>query len=486
MYEKFTDQARKVMQLAHQESQRFNHEYVGTEHLLLGLIKEGTGVAANILRNLDIDLRMVRIEVEKLVQAGPDMVTMGKLPMTPRTKKVLEYAIEESRNFNHNYVGTEHLLLGLIREEEGVAAQVLMNLGLKLEDLREEMLNLLGNSPLCSTEDIGRTTGKKYPRRTPALDSYGQDLTERVRQGKLDPVIGRQREIERVRLVLGCRTQNVPLLVGEAGVGKQAIIRGLAWAAVAADAPRTLADRRVIGINVARLILAVRDRADLFSKAVRNLAVECRQCKNVLLILDDLFNFDNSGKLLLAALVAEGVPCVLAITPEKLPTLAGDPVIDRHCQKIPVEPPTADEAVSILNGLRPRLQEHHRVQIADDALSAAVQLAERHVTEGVLPGKAIQVLDQACALVRLASEPREPEVKELHRQIELLTFEKEAAVAAHDFEKAAVARDRADKLQKEKERLLREWREKAPAWFGTVDAAAVAQVISKWTGVVFR
>jgi ATP-dependent Clp protease ATP-binding subunit ClpC len=474
------------MQLANQESLRFNHEYIGTEHILLGLVKEGTGVAANILRNLDIDLRMVRNEVEKLVQAGPDMVTMGKLPQTPRAKKVIEYAIEEARLFKHEYVGTEHLLLGLIREEEGVAAQVLMHLGLKLEDLREEMLNLLGNGPLGATEDIGRTGGKKYPPKNPALDSYGRDLTELARQGKLDPVIGRQREIERVHLVLGCRTQNVPLLVGAPGVGKQAVVRGLAWAFVAADAPRSLADRRVLEISLARLIRATQDRGDLFTKAIQDLTAECVRSKNVLLSLGDLFNYGNSGKLLLSALVAEGVPCVLAITVEKLSTLAGDPVIDRHCQKIPVEPPAAEEAVAILNGLRPRLQEHHRVQIADDALSAAVQLAERHMTDGVLPGKALQVLDQTCTLVRLASEPREPEVKELHRQIELLTFEKEAAVAAHDFEKAAVARDRADKLQKEKERLLREWREKAPAWFGTVDAAAVAQVISKLTGVVFR
>jgi len=486
MYERFTDRARKVMQLANQEAQRFNHEYIGTEHILLGLIKEGSGVAANVLKNLDINLHMIRLEVMKVVQAGPDRVTMGKLPQTPRAKKVIEYAIEEARNLNHNYVGSEHLLLGLIREGEGVAAQVLLNLGLTLEDIRAEILNLLGPDARESSAFSFKPTVARLSPKTPTLDSHGRDLTELARKGGLDSVIGRQREIERVLLVLGCRTQNVPLLVGPPGVGKLAVVRGLAWAALADGAPRILADRRVIQINLARLILAVKDRGDLFTQTVQSITHECRRHQNVLLFLDDLFNFGNSGKLLLSALVADGVPCLLATTPDKIPALAGDPLIDRHCQKIPVEPPTAEEAVAILHGLRPRLQEHHQVQIADDALSAAVQTAGRYLTEGVLPGTALQVLGQACVLVRIANEPCRPEVKELDRQMELLTFEKEAAVAALDFEKAARARDRADELQKQKESLLRIWQEKSPEWFGTVDAAAVAQVISKLTGVVFR
>src|ERR1700728_3053671 len=234
MYERFTDRARKVMQLANQEAQRFNHEYIGTEHILLGLVKEGSGVAANVLKNLDIDLRKIRLEVEKIVQSGPDMVTMGKLPQTPRAKKVIEYSIEEARNLNHNYVGTEHLLLGLLREQEGVAAQVLMNLGLKLEDVREEVLNLLGHN--MATEESGggssggstERQGSKGKSKTPALDSFGRDLTELARQGKLDPVIGRANEIERVIQVLSRRTKNNPVLLGEAGVGKTAIVEGLA------------------------------------------------------------------------------------------------------------------------------------------------------------------------------------------------------------------------------------------------------------------
>src|SRR5712672_1792931 len=252
MFERFTDRARKVMALANQEAQRFNHEYIGTEHILLGLVKEGSGVAANVLKNLDIDLRKIRLEVEKIVQSGPDMVTMGKLPQTPRAKKVIEYSIEEARNLNHNYVGTEHLLLGLLREQEGVAAQVLMNLGLKLEDVREEVLNLLGHNMPNESESGGgggsgteRSTSKGKSK-TPALDSFGRDLTELARQGKLDPVIGRSNEIERVIQVLSRRTKNNPVLLGEAGVGKTAIVEGLAQLVVEGNVPELLRDKRIV------------------------------------------------------------------------------------------------------------------------------------------------------------------------------------------------------------------------------------------------
>src|SRR5438128_2267028 len=249
MYERFTDRARKVMQLANQEAQRFNHEYIGTEHILLGLVKEGSGVAANVLKNLDIDLRKIRLEVEKIVQSGPDMVTMGKLPQTPRAKKVIEYSIEEARNLNHNYVGTEHLLLGLLREQEGVAAQVLMNLGLKLEDVREEVLNLLGHNMDAGesgSSGSGERTSGKGKSKTPALDSFGRDLTELARQNKLDPVIGRQREIERAIQVLCRRTKNNPVLLGEAGVGKTAIVEGFAQRVVGGNIPEILADKRIV------------------------------------------------------------------------------------------------------------------------------------------------------------------------------------------------------------------------------------------------
>src|SRR3990170_229220 len=250
MFERFTDRARKVMALANQEAQRFNHEYIGTEHILLGLVKEGSGVGANVLKNLTVDLRKVRLEVEKLVKSGPEMVTMGKLPQTPRAKRVIEYAIEEARNLNHNYVGTEHLLLGLLREQDGVAAQVLMNLGLKLEDVREEVLNLLGAG--VDSEDAGAQAGgeaKKSKSKTPALDSFGRDLTEMARHGKLDPVIGRQNEMERVVQILCRRQKNNPVLLGEAGVGKTAIVEGLARRIVNNEVPELLADRRIVVLD---------------------------------------------------------------------------------------------------------------------------------------------------------------------------------------------------------------------------------------------
>jgi ATP-dependent Clp protease ATP-binding subunit ClpC len=484
MYERFTDRARKVMQLANQEAQRLRHEYIGTEHILLGLVKEGSGVAANVLKNLDINLQAVRLEVEKIVQAGPDVVLPGKLPQTPRAKKVIEYAIEEARKLNHNYVGTEHLLLGLIREGEGVAAQVLMNLGLRLDEVREEVHNLLGRNAKPDRESSYRNPlplpSESLP--TPELDRIvSRDLTARARRGELDPVVGREREIERILLVLGCRTQNVPLLVGPAGVGKSALVRGLARAAVADDAPQCLAGRRLVALNLARLILLTKDRGDLFTDTIWKITDECRQAKNVLLYLEDVFTFGSSGKLLLSALLAEKVPCLLAATTE-----IDDPMIERHCQKIVVGPPTPDEAVDILRAHRPALQEHHRVQIADDALPAAVHAAGQYLTDGALPGTALQLLGQACSLVRLHNEPGRPDLKDLERQLELLTFEKEAAVAQQDFDKAARLRDEADKLKKRQLRLVREWHEKLPEVFGTVDAGVVSQVVSKITGIVFR
>ncbi|MEX2113201.1 MAG: Clp protease N-terminal domain-containing protein, partial [Pirellulales bacterium] len=264
MYERFTDRARKVMQLANQEAQRFNHEYIGTEHVLLGLIKEGSGVAANVLKNLDVDLRKIRLEVEKLVQSGPDMVTMGKLPQTPRAKKVIEYSMEEARNLNHNYVGTEHILLGLLREQEGVAAQVLMNLGLKLEEVREEVLNLLGHGieggesgERAAGERSGAASGespKAGRSKTPALDSFGRDLTELARQGKLDPVIGREKEIERAIQILSRRTKNNPVLLGEAGVGKTAIVEGFAQRVIEGNVPELLTDRRIVVLDLAMMV----------------------------------------------------------------------------------------------------------------------------------------------------------------------------------------------------------------------------------------
>src|SRR5918911_1398111 len=382
MYERFTDKARKVMQLANQEAQRFNHEYIGTEHILLGLVKEGTGVAANVLKNLDIDLRKIRMEVEKIVQAGPDMVTMGKLPQTPRAKKVIEYSIEEARNLNHNYVGTEHLLLGLLREQEGVAAQVLMNLGLKLEDVREEVLNLLGHNPMPNENEPGgsgggeRTSAGRQKSKTPALDSFGRDLTDLARQGKLDPVIGRQNEIERVVQVLSRRTKNNPVLLGEAGVGKTAIVEGLA-------------QMIVVGTGGAEGAI-------------------------------------DASNVLKPALARGEVQCIGATTlDEYRKYIEKDGALERRFQTIVVEPPSKAEALEILRGLRDRYEAHHRVQITDEALEAAVEMSDRYITGRCQP----------------------------------------------------------DKLKKKKETINREWRERSKEVDGTVDEEVVAEVVSKMTGI---
>jgi ATP-dependent Clp protease ATP-binding subunit ClpC len=495
MYERFTDRARKVMQLANQEAQRFNHEYIGTEHILLGLVKEGSGVAANVLKNLDIDLRKIRLEVEKIVQSGPDMVTMGKLPQTPRAKKVIEYSIEEARNLNHNYVGTEHLLLGLLREQEGVAAQVLMNLGLKLEDVREEVLNLLGHN--MPTEESGSGGGSerqsaKGKSKTPALDSFGRDLTELARQGKLDPVIGRANEIERVIQVLSRRTKNNPVLLGEAGVGKTAIVEGLAQLVVDSNVPELLRDRRIVVLDLAMMVAGTKYRGQ-FEERIKAVMNEVRRAKNTILFIDELHTLVGAGgaegaidasNVLKPALARGEIQCIGATTlDEYRKYIEKDGALERRFQQIIVNPPSTTETVEILRGLRDRYEAHHRVQIKDEALASAVELSDRYISGRCLPDKAIDVIDEAGARVRLKAMTRPPDLKEIDGQIEQLNQEKEAAVAEQDFEKAAHLRDQADKLKKKKETVTREWREKSKEIDGVVDEEVVREVVGKMTGV---
>jgi len=501
MYERFTDRARKVMQLANQEAQRFNHEYIGTEHILLGLVKEGSGVAANVLKNLDIDLRKIRLEVEKIVQTGPgtEMVTMGKLPQTPRAKKVIEYSIEEARNLNHNYVGTEHLLLGLLREQEGVAAQVLMNLGLKLEDVREEVLNLLGHNMPSDTEGGGggggERTGGKTKSKTPALDSFGRDLTELARQAKLDPVIGRAGEIERVIQVLSRRTKNNPVLLGEAGVGKTAIVEGLAQMIVDGNVPELLRDRRLVVLDLAMMVAGTKYRGQ-FEERIKAVMNEVRRAKNTILFIDELHTLVGAGgaegaidasNVLKPALARGEIQCIGATTlDEYRKYIEKDAALARRFQEIIVNPPTKDEAVEILKGLRDRYEAHHRVQITDTALLSAVELSDRYISGRCLPDKAIDVIDEAGARIRLKAMTRPPDLKDLDEQIEKLNQEKESAVAEQDFEKAAALRDQADKLKKRKDLITREWREKAKETDGVVDDEVIAEVVSKMTGVPLK
>jgi len=495
MYERFTDRARKVMQLANQEAQRFNHEYVGTEHVLLGLVKEGSGVAANVLKNLDVDLRKIRVEVEKIVQSGPDMVTMGKLPQTPRAKKVIEYAIEEARNLNHNYVGTEHLLLGLLREQEGVAAQVLMNLNLKLEEVREEVLNLLGHGMDAGGgggEGGERAAAKGGKSKTPALDSFGRDLTDLARQSKLDPVIGRQNEIERVVQILSRRQKNNPVLLGEAGVGKTAIVEGLAQMIIEGNVPELLRDRRIVVLDLAMMVAGTKYRGQ-FEERIKAVMNEVRRAKNTILFIDELHTLVGAGgaegaidasNVLKPALARGEVQCIGATTlDEYRKYIEKDGALERRFQTIVVEPPSKTEALEILRGLRDRYESHHRVQITDEALEAAIELSDRYITGRCLPDKAIDVIDEAGARVRLKAMTRPPDLKDLDEQIERLNQDKEEAVANQDFERAAALRDQADKLKKKKETINREWRERSKEVDGTVDEEVVAEVVSKMTGV---
>ncbi len=501
MYERFTDRARKVMQLANQEAQRFNHEYIGTEHILLGLVKEGSGVAANVLKNLDVDLRKIRIEVEKIVQTGPDMVTMGKLPQTPRAKKVIEYAMDEARNLNHNYVGTEHLLLGLLREQEGVAAQVLMNLGMKLEDVRDEVLNLLGHgmeSAEAGSEErggnTGSATGQKSASRskTPALDSFGRDLTELAKQKKLDPVIGREPEIERVIQILCRRQKNNPVLLGEAGVGKTAIVEGFAQMVVDGQVPDILADRRIIVLDLAMMVAGTKYRGQ-FEERIKAVMNEVRRARNTILFIDELHTLVGAGgaegaidasNVLKPALSRGEIQCIGATTlDEYRKYIEKDAALERRFQTVMVEPPSAKQAVEILRGLRDRYEEHHRVQITDDALETAVEMSNRYITARCLPDKAIDVIDEAGARVRLKSMVRPPDLKELEEEIQRLNTAKEESVAEQKFEKAASFRDQADKLRKKKDQLTEEWREKSRQTDGVVDAEVVAEVVAKMTGI---
>jgi ATP-dependent Clp protease ATP-binding subunit ClpC len=503
MFERFTDRARKVMGLANQEAQRLNHEYIGTEHILLGLVKEGSGVGANVLKNLDVDLRKVRLEVEKLVKAGPEMVTMGKLPQTPRAKKVIEYAIEEARSLNHNYVGTEHLLLGLLREQDGVAAQVLRNLGLKLDEVREEVLNLLGASGegsgsseegFASAGVSGGTPaeGRKGKSRTPALDSFGRDLTELAKESSLDPVIGRAKEIERVVQILCRRTKNNPVLLGEAGVGKTAIVEGMAQRIISGDVPEILHEKRIVVLDLAMMVAGTKYRGQ-FEERIKAVMNEVRRAKNVILFIDELHTLVGAGgaegaidasNVLKPALARGEIQCIGATTfDEYRKYIEKDAALARRFQAIPVDPPNDEQTVEIIKGLRDRYEQHHRVRITDGAVKAAVELSGRYISGRVQPDKSIDVIDEAGARVRIKSMSKPPDLAEIESEVEKLGVEKDEAVKAADYERAAELRDQAEQLRKKKEEIQKTWREKSKEIDGTVDEDIIAEVVSSMTGV---
>jgi ATP-dependent Clp protease ATP-binding subunit ClpC len=500
LYDRFTDRARKVMAYARQEAQRFNHDYIGTEHILLGLIKEGSGVAANVLRNLDVDIKKIRLEVEKMVQSSSDVQIKGQPPFTPRAKKVIEFSLEEARALGHNYIGTEHILLGLLRENEGVAAHVLMNLGVKLEDVREEVLGLLGADAQAQAGREAEAPGEpaaadarnKTKSKTPALDSFGRDLTALAREQKLDPVIGRQKEIERVMTVLSRRTKNNPVLLGEAGVGKTAIVEGLAQSIVSNNVPELLRDRRIVVLDLALMVAGTKYRGQ-FEERIKAVLSEVRRARNIILFIDELHTLVGAGgaegaidasNVLKPALSRGEIQCIGATTlDEYRKYVEKDAALERRFQTIIVDAATKAETIEILKGLRDRYEAHHRVRITDGAIESSVELANRYITGRFLPDKAIDVIDEAGARVRLSSMTAPPDLKELEAEINRLSKEKDEAVALQDFERAASLRDKAEKLKKKMEQTQKEWHESMQETDGIVDEEVVADVVSRMTGV---
>ena len=498
MFDRFTDRAKKVMNLARQEAQRFNHEYLGTEHILLGLVQEGSGVAANVLRQMTIDLSKIRSEVEKLVKTGPSMVTMGQLPFTPRAKKVLELSMEEASNLGHNYIGTEHLLLGLIKENEGIAAKVLTNLGVKLEEVREEVLEFLGaeateeeDEEATAENPVGGGNGKS---KTPALDAFGRDLTELAKEGKLDAVIGRAREIERVIQILSRRTKNNPVLLGEPGVGKTAIVEGLAQKIVSNEVPDLLRNRRIVVLDLALMVAGTKYRGQ-FEERIKAVMTEVRRVKDVVLFIDELHTLVGAGgaegaidasNVLKPALSRGEIQCIGATTlDEYRKHIEKDGALERRFQSVHVEPPTPDEAFEILKGLRDRYEAHHRVTYSDEALKQAVDLSTRYINNRFLPDKAIDVMDEAGARVRLKNTVSPPQVHEISAQIDELDRAKEKAVSNQEFENAAKLRDEAYQLRKKREELHNEWRSEQAEKesMGQVDEEVIAETVSKMTGI---
>jgi len=501
MFDRFTDRARKVMNLAKAEAQRLNHEYIGTEHILLGLVQEGSGVAANVLRGMGIDLKRIRSEVEKLVKGSATMVPMGNLPFTPRAKKVLELSLEEASQLGHNYIGTEHLLLGLIKESEGIAARVLTNLTVKLEDVREEVLEFLGGPQEGSGEggeevaEGEEAEGDQAPRskgKTPALNAFGRDLTKLARDDKLDPVIGRKDEIERVIQILSRRTKNNPVLLGEAGVGKTAIVEGLAQDIINNDVPEILKNRRLVVLDLAMMVAGTKYRGQ-FEERIKSVMNEVRRAKNIILFIDELHTLVGAGgaegaidasNVLKPALSRGEIQCIGATTlNEYRKYIEKDPALERRFQSVMVEPPTPEQTVAILKGLRERYEQHHNVQITDGALELAVELSTRYITNRFHPDKAIDVMDEAGARVRLKAMTAPPDLKELEVEILKLDKEKEECVADQDFERAAYLRDYADKLRKKRDQIEQEWKSSSAEIDGTVDEDVIAETVSKMTSV---
>ena len=494
----FTPRAQQVLQLARKEADRFNHGYVGTEHLLLGLIALGQGVAVDVLRKMGIDLDTLRLEVEKAVGVGPETKTAGNVPFTPRVKKVLALAGSEARALNHAYVGTEHLLLGLLREGEGAAAHVLKNLDVDLDKTRIEVMKELDPNYDPSTDPNavppagaeGKPAAKDS--KTPALSTFGRDLTDLAAKGLLDPVIGRANEIERVIQILCRRTKNNPVLLGEAGVGKTAIVEGLAQAIQRGDVPELLRGKRVVTLDLALMVAGTKYRGQ-FEERIKAVMDEIRRTKNVILFIDELHGIVGAGSaegamdasnIIKPALSRGELQCVGATTlTEYRKFIEKDAALERRFQSITVREPSIEEAVEILRGLRGRYEEHHHAKITDEAIVEAVNLSARYLTSRFLPDKAIDVMDEAGARARIASMTRPPDLKEQEQRIESIRKQKEEAIRQQQFEAAASFRDQERQAREETDRAMEQWRKESDTKVVPVGPNDIRVIISKWTGV---
>jgi ATP-dependent Clp protease ATP-binding subunit ClpC len=493
----FTPRAQQVLALARKEADRFHHNYVGTEHLLLGLINLGQGVAVNVLQKMGLDLQTVRTAVEKQVGTGPESKPSGNIPYTPRVKKVLALAGKEAKALNHSYVGTEHILLGLLREGEGVAARVLKSLDVDIERCRNEILseldpNFSGEPEEASTGGSAGHPDDKKDTKTPALKAFGRDLTELAKKGELDPVIGRKHEIRRVVQILCRRTKNNPVLIGEAGVGKTAIVEGLAQEIASGIIPEILADKRVITLDLALMVAGTKYRGQ-FEERIKAVMDEIRRAKNVIIFIDELHTIVGAGaaegamdasNIFKPALSRGELQCIGATTlAEYRKYIEKDSALDRRFQSVKVEAPSIEDTILILKGIRSKYEDHHNVNFTDGALEAAAKLSERYITSRFLPDKAIDILDEAGARSRIESLKRPPEIEEMNATIEEVCGKKEDAIAKQHFEAAAQFRDEEKQLRKKQTEVIEAWKQSREENRLTVDEDEMLQVVADWTGI---
>lgn len=487
MFERFTEKAIKVIMLAQEEARRLGHNFVGTEQILLGLIGEGTGVAAKVLKSMGVNLKDARIEVEKIIGRGSGFVAV-EIPFTPRAKRVLELSLEEARQLGHNYIGTEHLLLGLIREGEGVAARVLENLGVDLSKVRTQVIRMLGETAEVST---GGSQGRT---KTPTLDEFGSNLTQMASEGKLDPVVGRQKEIERVIQILGRRTKNNPVLIGEPGVGKTAIAEGLAQRIGNGDVPDILEERRVVTLDIGLLVAGTKYRGE-FEERLKKIMDEIRSAGNVILVIDEVHTLIGAGaaegaidaaNILKPALARGELQCIGATTlDEYRKHIERDAALERRFQPVMVGEPSVDETIEILHGLRDRYEQHHKLKIADEALDAAAKLSDRYISDRYLPDKAIDLIDEAGSRVRLINSQLPPAAKELDRELRQVLKDKDNAVRSQDFDKAGELRDREMEIKAEIRAIAQNKKtdEEGGDDSPVVGEEDIAQIVASWTGV---